>query len=109
MRAFANGYARQNAWYLDLVDAATGNPGRNRFEFLFVEDEAPFLSRTANITEAYLTGARSENWRAERLFARCLAADEWPGPGHYTACPAGWKVQQWLDDELKESDNDADV
>jgi hypothetical protein len=103
-RAFANGYARQAAWYLDLLDAATGNPGRNRFEFLFVEDEAPFLSRTASISEAYLTGARSENLRAERIFARCMAENRWPGPSHFLACPADWKVREWIDEELKEGE-----
>lgn len=103
-RAFAGGYARQKAWYLDLIDAATGEPGRNLFQFLFVEGEEPFLSRTADMTEAWLTGARSENWRAERLFRRCLDQGDWPGPGHFTASPPAWATAQWIEQELEDED-----
>lgn len=104
IRAFAGGYARQKAWYLDLIDAATGEPGRNRFQFLFVEGEAPYLGRTADMTEAWLTGARSENWRAERLFRRCLDTGDWPGPGHFIATPPAWATAQWIEQEMEDQD-----
>lgn len=102
-RAFANGYARQDAFYTRIIDAATGDPGRNQFAFLFVEGEEPFIGRTARVDEAYRTGARSEIARAERIFARCLETGEWPGPAEYVASPPAWAMSQWIEAEMEEA------
>lgn len=102
-RAFARGYARQDAWYRRGLDAVTGDPGRNRFAFLFVEGDAPHLSRTATIDEAYRSGSDNECDRALAIFGRCLAADHWPGPGHYTATPPTWRVREWMDAEIEDA------
>lgn len=102
-RAFANGYARQDAFYTRLIDAATGDPGRNRFAFLFVEGEEPFIGRTARVDEAYRTGARSEIARAERIFTDCMAKGEWPGPGEFIATPPAWAMSQWIEAEMEEA------
>lgn len=103
MRAFANGYARQKAHYLPLIDEATGDPGRNKFQFLFVEGEAPYIGRKADMSEAYMAGARSEVARAERIFAGCMASGEWPGPGDFIATPPSWQVSQWIEAEMEEA------
>jgi hypothetical protein len=102
-RAFARGYARQDAWYRRGLDAVTRDPGRNRFGFLFVEGDAPHLSRTASIDEAYRDGSDNECERALSIFGRCMAANSWPGPGHYTATPPSWRVREWMDAEIEEA------
>lgn len=102
-RAFAGGYARQDAFYTDLIDEATGDHGRNRFEFLFVEAEAPFIGRRAKVDEAYRTGGRSEIARAEAIFARCMEAGEWPGPADYVASPPAWQVGAWIEAEMEDA------
>lgn len=93
-RAFATGYANQHEWYRSGIEAITGDHGRTRFGFLFVEKEAPFLSRYAEADEAFRWAAQQMNDRAAAIFARCLKAGEWPGYTPITASPPAW----WLND-----------
>lgn len=101
-RAFANGYGRQDRWYLDGLEAITGNGGRARFGFLFVEKEGPWLARFAESTEAMRHGCRLEIDRAFREFDACLTAGEWPGYRAHRAFPTSWQLREWSDAELQE-------
>lgn len=92
--AFASGYANQHDWYRGGIETITGDHGRIRFGFLFVENAAPFLTREAALDEAFRHEASLFNDRAASIFARCLKAGEWPGYQPFTATPPAW----WLND-----------
>lgn len=102
-RAFASSYGRQDAWYLEGVEAVTGNTGRARFGFLFVEKEAPWLDRYAESTEAMRHGCRLEIERAFRTFDECMSKGEWPGYEAHRAFPTSWQLREWTDAELQEA------
>jgi hypothetical protein len=93
-RAFANGYAGQHDWYKSGLEALTGEPGRTKFGFLFVETVAPFLERYAESGEAFRWGAQQLNEYAADTFATCLNAGNWPGYGNFNASPPAW----WVND-----------
>lgn len=94
-RKFANGYATQDSWYRRGIEKLTGEPGRARFRFLFVESEAPFLSRTATATEGFRHAAKLECNRALAIFADCLSRNEWPGYEETTVNPPSWLINRW--------------
>lgn len=91
-KAFSNGYAIQDAWYLRGLNALADktDKGRARFGFLFVESEAPYLPRDVSASEAYRHGARMLIERAQWQFARCLHHNEWPGYEPHRATPTPW-------------------
>lgn len=93
-RAFATGYANQHDWYRSGIEAITGDHGRTRFGFLFIEKEPPFLPRYGDCDEAFRWAAQQMNDRAAGIFARCLKSGEWPGYSHYTASPPAWLVSE---------------
>jgi hypothetical protein len=102
-RAFASYYGRQDAWYLEGVEAATGNTGRARFGFLFVEKEAPWLDRYGESTEAMRHGCRLEIERGFRIFDNCMTAGEWPGYAPHHAFPTSWQLREWTEAEILEA------
>lgn len=91
-KAFSNGYAVQDAWYLRGLNAIADQTekGRARFGFLFVESEAPYLARDVSASEAYRHGARMLIERAMWTFARCIHHDDWPGYEPYRTQPTPW-------------------
>jgi len=91
-RAFSDGYAIQDAWYLRGLNALADqtDKGRARFGFLFVESEAPYLARDVSASEAYRHGARMLIERAMWSFARCIHHGEWPGYEPHRATPTPW-------------------
>lgn len=101
-KSFANGYGRQEAWYLDGLGAILPD-GRPSFEFLFVEKEAPWLGRPATSTEAMRYGSRFEIERAFSTFDACLTAGEWPGYEPRRVFPTSWQVREWTEAEFQEA------
>ena len=95
-KAFNNGYAIQDAWYLRGVNALADQTekGRARFGFLFVESEAPFLDREVAASEGYRHAARMMIERARWVFARCLHHNDWPGYEPLRPTPSPWFVNQ---------------
>lgn len=93
-RAFATGYASQDAWYRSGIETINKDHGRTRFGFLFVESERPFLSRYGEADEAFRYGASMMIGRAADIFARCMKSGEWPSYRPITAIPPQW----WLGD-----------
>lgn len=102
-RAFAGGYAGQDAFYRSGIEAITADHGRTRFGFLFVEKDAPFLPRYAECDEAFRHGARTGIDYAAQIFARCMKSGEWPGYQPFTASPPAWWLGETADLELKEA------
>jgi len=102
-RAFADGYAVQDAWYLRGLNALAEQTekGRARFGFLFVESEAPYLPRDVSASEAYRHGAKMLIERALWLFARGIHTQEWPGYEPHRATPTPWflKAAEALSEE----------
>lgn len=104
------GYDVQAAHYLDVWKAATGED--RRFRFVFVEKEAPFgccvvelcdqPDDTSEESPDWMQNARSKAREARRIWAECLAANEWPG---YPAAPIiigapSWHSRRWVDREI---------
>lgn len=74
-----NRYDLQDAWYPHLVTlAAPELAGRVRFEFLYVESDAPHGSATHYLDEESRYFARRICERAAETFARSLNLNTWP-------------------------------
>lgn len=101
-RAFANGYGRQDAWYRRGIGAATGDPGRARFGFLFVESDAPHVGRFAESSEHMRFGSEGECLRALETFERCMKSGEWPEYAPRKVQPTTWLSRQWEDAAIEE-------
>lgn len=101
-RAVANyGYDVQARFYLDAWEAATGE--RRRFRFVFVERTAPYAVSVVELHDDpssesdWMAAAKSKCREARRIWAECLAANEWPGyPPRVAIIGApGWYGQAW--------------
>lgn len=95
------GYHQQAAWYLDGIKALklAENPV---FWFCFQEKTAPYLVTVAEVDAAALQIGREKNREAIDTYARCAAANEWPG---YTATPVVVSLPAWT--ELEHATNSA--
>ena len=76
--AYNYGYHRAAAWYLDGVEAATGNKP-DAFMFLAVEKTAPFAVAFYYADDAMIELGRRECRAALRTYAECLNSGKWPG------------------------------
>ena len=76
--AYNYGYHRAAAWYLDGVEAATGDRP-DAFMFLAVEKKAPFAVAYYYADEAMIELGRRECRAALRTYANCLSSGKWPG------------------------------
>lgn len=76
--AFNYGYHRAAAWYLDGVEAATGNKP-DAFMFLAVEKEAPYAVAYYYADEAMIELGRRDCRAALRTYAECMSSGKWPG------------------------------
>lgn len=94
MRAFGGGYGTQFCFYRRGVEVLTAKHGRSRFKFLFVEEDAPHLSRAATPTEGLRHCAELEIRRAKAIFADCLSRGEWPGYQEAEVPPAPWMINR---------------
>jgi hypothetical protein len=94
-RAFADGYAGQDAWYRRGINAITKDAGRARFGFLFVESDEPHLFRRCNSTEGFRYAAQKQAERALAIFADCLSSGQWPGYDPLAVVPPSWLLNRW--------------
>ncbi|WP_280441054.1 PD-(D/E)XK nuclease-like domain-containing protein [Nocardia brasiliensis] len=72
-------YYCQQPWYQGVFEALGIT---TVFVFLVVCDEPPHAVYVVELAAAAVELGERENRRAIELYARCLAADEWPGHGH---------------------------
>jgi hypothetical protein len=79
--AFAMGYHRRAAWYLDGIEAVTGERPRH-YWFINQEVRAPYLVSVVELDWNALEAGRADNERAAELFAKCLERNDWPGYRH---------------------------
>jgi len=95
------GYHQQAAWYLDGVEAVTGERPA-RFAFVVVSKKPPHLVTTCWIDDEAIQWGRIQNRRARGLFAWCLDHDQWPafqpditGPrAAFTVGLPGWATKE---------------
>ncbi|KZM70779.1 PD-(D/E)XK nuclease-like domain-containing protein [Nocardia terpenica] len=90
----AFGYDMQNDWYADGLDHLLG--AWPAFVFAVVAKKPPHLVSVVELTPEWLDRGRRRNRAALDLFARCRAADHWPGYGadiHQLDMPA-WLHKQ---------------
>lgn len=71
------GYHQQAAWYLDGVEAVTGERPE-RFAFIVVSKKPPYLVSTCWLDEEAIEWGRILNRYARGVFAWCLDRNEWP-------------------------------
>ncbi len=94
------GYHQQAAWYLDGVEAVTGERPE-RFAFIVACKKPPYLVTTCWLDEEAIGWGRILNRYARGLFAWCLDRDEWPSyrpditgpPGAFTISLPHWAVR----------------
>lgn len=78
-RSIANyGYHLQDAWYSIGYERAAGLPVLG-FVFVVVEADYPHAAAAYMIEESVREQAAAENRRLLELYARCKAANDWPG------------------------------
>lgn len=76
--AYNYGYHRAAAWYLEGVEAATGDRP-DAFMFLAVEKEAPYAVAFYYADDDMIEAGRRECRAALRTYAECLNSGKWPG------------------------------
>jgi hypothetical protein len=74
------GYHQQYAFYVDVLRQARGDRDA-ALVFVIVEPEPPYLVSVCELIDEAIAVGRARNRTAIDLYARCLAADEWPGYG----------------------------
>ncbi len=72
------GWFVQAAWYLDGVEAVTRVRPRD-FIFVCQDREPPYLVSVCRLDPQALEWGRAIKKKAVDLYARCLAANDWPG------------------------------
>ena len=93
------GYHQQAAWYLDGVQAVTGERPE-RFAFVVQEKTPPYLVSVCWVDADAIEIGRELNRFAIGIFAHCLRSGEWPGyresptagPSGFTVALPGWAV-----------------
>ena len=71
-------YHQQGALYVDGVQAAGLAPEGARFFYVFQSKKAPYLVTVRELADQDQDIGRARNERALRIYAECLASDEWP-------------------------------
>lgn len=70
-------YHQQDALYVDGIWAAM-QPEDVRFVFVFVSKTPPHLITVRELPQQDRDIGRARNWHALRIYADCVARDEWP-------------------------------
>lgn len=69
-------YHQQDPWYIDGIQAVTGQQAR--FLFVFQSKTAPYLITVRELSEADRAIGRAKNQRALRIYAECERTGIWP-------------------------------
>lgn len=69
-------YHMQDPWYIDGIQAVTGQQAR--FVFVFISKTAPYLITVRELSEADRAIGRAKNQRALRTYADCTRTGIWP-------------------------------
>jgi hypothetical protein len=70
------GYHQQDAFYIDGIQAVTGQQAR--FVFVFQSKTAPYLITVRELSDADRAIGRAKNQRALRIYAECTKTGVWP-------------------------------
>jgi hypothetical protein len=74
----SHSYHQQGALYIDGVQAAGLAPEGARFFFAFQSKKAPYLVTVRELKDQDQDIGRARNERALRIYAQCVADDDWP-------------------------------
>ncbi len=87
---------------LNLLD--NDNAGRREHRFVVQENFEPYALQVVRLTEAHLTIGRAQIARAEAIWARCMATDEWPAYPLHDETPEypAWKMAAVMEEETND-------
>ena len=94
---FEFGYHQQGALICEGWATLTGQKD-TVFSLVFVEKSAPFCCRVITLTDEDLARGERQNFAAMDVFAQCLDASQWPGPGKYDG--EYMHIPQWAADRI---------
>jgi hypothetical protein len=85
------GYHRQAAWYLDVLERATGIAYEG-FAMIVIEKEAPYEVALYRMTAEQIARGREENEENFERYRACVTSDTWPG---YASEPQALFLPEW--------------
>lgn len=100
----AYGYDIQWAAYTSAVEALTGAPGEVDFQFIFIEDKAPYAV-TVGRPDGIMRELGARKWKqAVALWKSCMESGKWPG---YAVKPVNleapaWAISQQMESEMED-------
>lgn len=100
-KAFDDGWFMRAAWYLDVIHAATGIMP-NRYWFVCVETDPPYLVNLARVSDRGIGWGRKANRFAIDTFAKCLTDDTWPD---YAEQPTVLDLPEYAENRMIERDD----
>lgn len=90
-------YHQQGAKICEGWAHLTGNRDCS-FSLVFVEKTPPYCVRVVSLTDEDLARGERQNFAAMEIFANCLAASHWPGPGNSDG--EYMHMPQWASDRI---------
>ncbi len=102
----AYGYDIQRAAYTSAVEQLTGAPGEVDFQFIFIEDKAPYAV-TVGRPDGIMRELGTRKWtQAVATWKSCLASGKWPG---YATAPVNleapaWAIGQQMESEMEDEE-----
>lgn len=110
-RTVANlGYDFQGAFYTRGIERVIPDlAGRVKFRLVMQEIEPPYLLTVAELDGGFLTIGNRKVEAAIRMWARCIAENNWPGfPAQIVRLEyPQYAESQWIGREIAEADTDA--
>lgn len=97
------GYHMAAAWYLDGIRALDLAEPDSEFVLIVQEKTAPYVVQVAQIAYSAIRIGREQNRRAIDLYAKCTAANHWPGYCDYDGNPipvAHVALPAWAEHQL---------
>lgn len=102
------GYDIQWAAYTSAVEQLTGAPGEVDFQFIFIEDKAPYAV-TVGRPDGIMRELGARKWKqAVATWKACMESGKWPG---YATAPVNleapaWAIGQQMETEMEDESDE---